>query len=121
MLPETLRWKVYYIDGRTFSNIDGNPEDAPGSGVAAVVQEDKVVGTAIHSGNTFYIFGEQYGGWYGADEWGLSQYLARPGLKVIKLAETMITDKFLELRKKIQADPELPNKSAHYPWERYST
>jgi len=31
-------WKIWYDDGSTFSNEDGNPEDAPIDGVQAILQ-----------------------------------------------------------------------------------
>lgn len=112
-----MRWKVFYIDGSTFGNHDGEPEDAPGGGVLAVVQEDNLVGVLVHQGSDFYVFDEQYGGWYGLDYFGLAQYLMRPGKK-IKLGESMDTAKYKELLKQIRDDSELPAKSARYSWER---
>ena len=112
-----MRWKIFYIDGTTFSNIDGNPEDAPGGSVQAIAQEDEVIGSAIHHGSDFYIWDKQYGGWYGMDHFGFVQYLIRPGKKVIKLAESMTTTGYRKLLDIIRKDPQLPKKSASYPWE----
>lgn len=113
-----IRWKIYYIDGSTFSNKDGKPEDAPGWGVAAVAQEDDVTGVLIHHQHDFYCFDKQFGGWYGMDIWGVSQYFAKPGKKIIKLGEVMPTNKYRELIASLSGDPDLPNKSARYDWER---
>ncbi len=112
-----MRWKIFYTDGSTFSNADGTPEEAPGGGVVAIAQEDETVGVLIHRGNDYYAFDKQYGGWYGLDEKGFTQYVCRPGLKIIKLGESMDTGRFRALFTRIQADHELPNKSAFYPWE----
>lgn len=112
-----MKWKIFYIDGSEFGNEDGNPEDAPGSGVAAIAHEDKEVGVLIHHGENFYCFAEQYGGWVGMDYWGLSQYLARPGFKIIKLGEGMDLNAYKALLVRIRKDPTLPNKSARYAWE----
>ena len=112
-----MRWMVFYICGGTFSNEDGEPEDAPGGGVAMVAQEDADVGVALHHGSDYYVFDEQYGGWYGLDVSGFIQYLMRPGKKIVKLAETMTTTKYRALLKAVQDDPCLPNKSARFPWE----
>lgn len=113
-----LRWKIYYVDGSTFSNKDGNPEDAIGWGVAAVVQEDDTVGVQVHHLNDFYCFAVEFGGWAGLDYFGLAQYLARPGKKIIKLGEVMPTEKYKELIASVREDPDLPHKSARYEWER---
>lgn len=113
-----MRWKIFYVDGSTFSNQDGAPEDALGSGVVAIAQEDELVGVQIHSGSDFYCFAEEFDGWYGLDYFGLAQYLIRPGMKIVKLGEVMSTQKYRELIMAIQKDSQLPNKSSRYPWER---
>ncbi len=113
-----MRWCIFYVDGAKFSNEDGAPEDAPGSGVAAIAQEDSTVGVYIHHQRDLYAFDEQYGGWYGLDAFGFAQYLTRPGLKIVKLAEVMTTESYKQLIADLRADPGLPEKSARYEWER---
>ena len=113
-----LRWKIFYVDGSTYSNKQGNPEDAPGNGVAAVVQEDDVVGVQVHHQHDFYCFASKFGGWYALDYFGLAQYLAYPGLKTVKLGDVMPTHKYRDLIASLHKDPDLPNKSARYNWER---
>lgn len=54
-----LRWRICYVDESSFSNAEGEPQDAPGGGVAAIAQEDDVVGIAIHHQEDFYAFDEQ--------------------------------------------------------------
>jgi len=112
-----VRWKVFYVNGFSFSHVDGEPQDAPGGGVTAVVQEDETVGLLIHRGTDFYVFDEYYGGWVGMDVFGLTQYLMRPGMKIVKVAEAMSTAAYKQMMADIRADPHLPEKSARYPWE----
>jgi hypothetical protein len=112
-----LRWVIEYVDGSTFSNEDGDPQDAPGGGVAAIAQEDDWVGYLVHQGTPYYLFAEEYGGWAGADSAGHAQYCMRPGLKIIKLGETMSTNRWKALIERLNRDPRLPRKSARYPWE----
>lgn len=112
-----MKWKIYYIDGTSFSNADGSPEQAPGNGVGAVVQQDQTVGAVVHQGDNFYVFDQQYGGWYGLDYFGLGMYLAKPGFKIIKLGETTTIEAHRRMVASLQDDPDLPNKSARYPWE----
>ena len=112
-----MKWRIFYVDDGTFSNRDGEPADAPGGGVLAIAQEDATVGVLIHRGNDFYCFSEEFGGWAGMDHFGLAQYLMRPGFKVIKLGEVMDTARYSEVLKAIRDDPNLPRKSARYPWE----
>lgn len=114
-----MRWVVHYTDGATFSNEDGWPADAPGWHVQAIAQEDETVGVLIHQGENFYCYDETlFGGWVGCDEYGLAQYLAEPGYKVIKLGHAMPTHEWRDLIAQIKADPRLPEKSARYAHER---
>ena len=113
-----MKWKVFYISGETFSNENGNPQDAPGGGVLAVVQEDESVGVLVHKGDAYYVFDEHYGGWYGLDHIGFVQYIMRPGLKIVKVGESMTTAKYINMIADVRNDPNLPDKSAHYPWEK---
>lgn len=114
-----MMWRTYYVDGSSFSSEDGGPEAAPGGGVVGVGQEDSQVGVVLHSGSDFYAFDlALYGGWYGLDYFGLGQYLARPGFKVVKMGESMATDRFRAFMDALRADPMMPEKSASYPWER---
>ncbi len=112
-----MKWCIHYINGFIFDNTFGEPENAPGGGVLAVVQEDYAVGVLVHQQNDFYCFDEQFGGWAGMDVFGLTQYLMKPGFKVIKLGEVMSTERFKSMLAQIRSDPNLPNKSARYPWE----
>lgn len=112
-----MRWVIYYGDGATFTNEQGEPADALGGGVLAVVQEDAEVGRAVHQGSDFYVFAEQYGGWYGLDHFGFTQYLMRPGTKIVKLSESITTNRFREIIKDARTHPKLPVKSAFYRWE----
>ena len=112
-----MKWVIYYTDGDTYSNEDGEPADAPGGGVAAIAQEDSVVGLLVFHGEDYYAFSECFGGWCGIDALGFVQYIERPGVKVIKLGENMDLGKYRTLFSRITIDPDLPKKSAFYPWE----
>jgi hypothetical protein len=85
--------------------------------VAAIAQDDENVGLFVHRRSDFYVFGEEYGGWAAVDTCGLLQYLIRPGLKVVKLGEMMASAEWKILEQKLLTDPNLPTKSARYPWE----
>lgn len=112
-----MRWRIFYVDETTFSNADGEPQDAPGGGVLAVAQDDANVGTVIHHLCDFYVFDKQFGGWYGIDVFGLTQYFMKPGYKIVKIAESTTVEKYRALIASLRDDPQLPPKSAHYPWE----
>lgn len=106
-----MRWVVVYTDGSRFSSDDGPPEAAPGGGVAAVMQEDPLVGWDVHHGTDYYVYDDALGGWKGMHESGYFQYLMEPGLKIVKLGKYMRTDAYRALI------AELQDKSARYAWE----
>ena len=116
-----MRWTIVYSDGQQFTHADGAPEDAPGTGVLGIGQEEATVGVLAHSGEHFYVWDEeQYGGWYGLDYYGLAQYIARPGKKIIKMGESISTERFIDFLAALRENPLMPQKSARYPWERRS-
>lgn len=84
-------WAIYYADESIFSSEDGNPEDAPCTGVLAVCHFNMDNRREIAASKDFYIYDEQPvykdfpdGFWYGCDIAGLYQYLFRPGKKIVK-------------------------------------
>jgi hypothetical protein len=50
-----LIWRIYYADGSTFDNIEGEWEDAPGDGVIAVVVTNPEYGRWVFQGCDFYL------------------------------------------------------------------
>lgn len=114
-----LEWVIHYTNRETFSSAEGAPADALGWHVQAIAQQDATVGLLLHHGENFYCYDEAlFGGWVGCDEYGLAQYLAEPGCKVIKLGHAMPTAAWRDLIAEIRADPRLPEKSARYEHER---
>ena len=53
-----MEWTIFYGDGSTFSNIDGDWKDAPGWGVIAIVYRDPEDGWAIAHQGDFYVIAE---------------------------------------------------------------
>lgn len=49
-----LKWRIYYDDGSTFSNLEGRFADAPSDGVLAVVEKDPQVGYVVYHGKDYY-------------------------------------------------------------------
>lgn len=75
------RWKIYYRDGSTFSDADGDAAAAPAGGVECVVHYDEDNRRRIAYNGYAYIF---EGFWYGTDDAGFWQYMLEPGAKVVK-------------------------------------
>ena len=68
-----LEWKILYADGSTFSNIDGEPREAPRCGVQAVFYADDLVGVMVETSHDGYW--AWVGEWQGLDLAGFWDHL----------------------------------------------
>lgn len=84
-----VNWRLYYGDGSMFSSEDGGPEAAPCTGVMCAAYYDDDNRRRLAHSSDYYFFED--GRWYGVDLFGLWDYLARPGLKLVKFGR-MISD-----------------------------
>ena len=109
-------WRVYYGSGASFDSTQGPPETAPCVDVQAIVQADPSVGRHVLTRFDFYW--RDRNEWFGGDLFGLWDYLARPGLKIVKFGRALPNDRYQEIMRRANNDPDLPRKSARYPDER---
>lgn len=80
-----MKWRIYYDDGRTFSNEDGELKDAPSFGVQAIVCEPDL--------------------WGCGDFVGLIDYLARSG--IVKFGRLCPNEVYDLILKKAREDPDM--------------
>jgi hypothetical protein len=111
-------WKIWYDDGGTYTDRDGPPESAPGRGVQVIATIDESVGWRLVRSADYYIFSPQIGGWEGVDSFGLWDYLADPGHKVVKFGRTIGNREYEDILDRATHDPDFPRKSAWRPSER---
>lgn len=102
-------WRIYYGDGSTVD--DSTPvADVPGVDVQLIVQADPNVGWAMLHGRDFYIWFEgDY--WQGVEQFGLFDYLARPGVKKVIFGRWLTRDEFQALYVRAKADRDFARKS----------
>lgn len=84
-------WQVFYHDGSTFSDEDGGPDEAPATGVIAIVQRNRATKYQVLAREDFYVWreGGKYvepnfptaGKWYVATPDAYWRYMATPGWK----------------------------------------
>lgn len=108
-----MDWKVHYGDGKTFSDEDGSPEQAPALNVQAIAERNKKVGRRIISGFHFYVRRE--GRWEGVDWFGVVDHFITLGL--LKAGRTVSDETFEQILINAQDDPDLPIKSSPHPTE----
>jgi hypothetical protein len=98
-----MRWRIYYEDGSTFSDRDGDAFHAPPAGVQVIAREDPssprgfrlLHGAAGHR-DAFYW---KAGDWYGCDMAGLWDHLLMyVGPKAILLGRTIRNEDFYSIK-----------------------
>lgn len=84
-----IDWRIYYGDGSTYCNEDGPDESAPTCNVICVACYDDDNRRRLIQSFDFYWRDD--GRWCGSDQFGLWDYLSRPGWKAVKFGR-MIGD-----------------------------
>lgn len=115
-MPGTVEWKIFYGDGRTYS--DGPPEYAPKQNVQVIAVRDEVMGRRLESSEDFYIWTPENGGWRGANWFRLAEYLMEPGSKVVLFGRTLSDDEYRAVFECASRDCDLPPKSGFSTKER---
>jgi hypothetical protein len=111
-----MNWRIYYNGGKTFSDQDGSPYDAPTSGVQVILQRDPDVGRFICCQKDFYWW-ENY--WFGGDYAGLVQYLLGAGPKMVLFGRFARWHEYQGCLQRALADTDFPAKSAKHPLEAF--
>jgi len=110
-----LLWRIYYGDGSTFSNEDGDVSQAPALDVQAIVVRHPRVGRIIVTMAHYYWYED--GEWQGGmDLFGLFDFLMRSGL--VKFGRTVSNEEFEAAFQKALNDPDFPPKFGRLPGER---
>lgn len=116
-----IAWRIYYADGSTFSNAEGAPAEAPGLGVAIIVQLDEDVGRHLLCGWDWYHWHADHGQWWGSDLFGLQDQLTSDRVDVVravKAGRSMHTPEYRAIYARAVRDPDFPDKSGRLPSER---
>jgi hypothetical protein len=104
-----MQFRVYYEDGTTYA---GDPFNAPAWGVLCIVEPDADCGRHIVQGGKFYVWRDDYGRWYEADDVGLYDYLARPGARRVLFGSYVSNEIFNAVYQRAYNDPDFLPKTA---------
>jgi hypothetical protein len=106
-----INWRIYYADYSTFDSSQGEPQDAPGTGVIVIDQQNPLPNEKpyIQHMTDYYIWLGTH--WLGCDLLRLYQYWFVDGHKYdfprASLAgETVMNEDYLAIRKKAKRDPD---------------
>lgn len=112
---DTVEWRIYYGDGSTYDNLSGPVEDAPSRDVQVIVLADELVGRSMWHSKDYYWYDN--GLWVAGDDFGLWDYLSRPGWKKVLFGRTLTKPEFLMVLEKAQADTGFLTKSGWHQTE----
>ena len=111
-----MTYLIYYGDNSIYRGNNGPAHDAPGQNVQVIVQSDEITGWHSLSGHHNYWFED--GIWFGGNDFGLFDYLIRPGWKKVIFGRTISNAEFQEICRAAQAEASLLAKSGYWKWER---
>ncbi len=94
-------WSIYYDDGSTFGDTDGDPVEAPTEGFIAAIGYCANGERYIMSGWDFYCFDEDSGVWWGMDRYGLHDRLRRNKVYAYKEGRTVTNDQYQAVIRRI--------------------
>lgn len=112
-----MRWKIYYGDFSTYDDTDGLPHAAPGLNAQIITQADVEHGYSVLWKHDFYWWEPQEAIWRGGDQFGLFDYLQRPGPRKVLFGRTIPYDDLMILLDLTTRDPDLPLKTGWRPEE----
>lgn len=107
---DVVLWRIYYADGSIFDSTMGEPEDAPGHGIVAVVDRNEQLGRVVLSGwDWMYYDGAE---WYGADLHGmLDRLLHRLTTRAVLQGRMVNQSQWEDIMDRAVTDPDFPIRS----------
>ena len=102
-----IEWRIYYVDGSSYSDEDGEPWYAPKSGVAAIAVRDPAVGYIILTGTReqdhfCYDAAWDCPVWRNMNVWGFTEYMRQPGPRLVLFGEWTGNHAWQRLKTRIQ-------------------
>ena len=126
------RWKIFYGDGSTFSDQNGDPKDAPVANVQVIVQPHIESGRYMQVERDYYIYWANRKRWVGVDLAGVMDFLVElhklswgeeidSGIIIqravntglVKLGRTLGRERFYEIYRIADSDPYLPRRTGY--------
>lgn len=85
------KFKIFYENGTTYSNKSGPLDRVHKQGIVVILTEDDEQGQRFESGSEFYCYYPH--GWVGVGQYGLYDYLASPGAKLVLFGRIVSNEK----------------------------
>lgn len=104
-------WTIYYDGGEKFTDLDGDPEDAPCVGVQVIVQDHPNVGWHTQCGSDYYIWEDFF--WHGSNDAGFYAYMYKPGKKIVKFGTHIYPTEYENILKLASQDERFTSKAGY--------
>ena len=124
------KWKMFYGDGTTFSDQDGQPWAAPIANVQVIAQDHIESGRYMQVERDYYVYWPDRERWVGVDLAGVMDFLVELGMLkwggeedgaiiiqravntgLVKLGRTIGREQFYEIYQLADSDPYLPKRT----------
>ena len=104
-------WCIYYADGSTFTNLDGEPDEAPVEFFICALGYDQDDIRYIMHGWNYYRWDKDTAQWWGFDRQGLHTRLRHNGdIYAYKEGYTIAKVKWSEITSRANLNPDFPMK-----------
>lgn len=110
-----IDWIVYYANGKSFTNEDGKPEDAPRQGVLVVAVRDQMVGRKLLFDQDTYCWQNEQ--WIPHDRFCCERYIDETKHPIRLCGYWVRDDSFKAAIREATSDKRLPDKIAKHPQE----
>lgn len=109
-----MRWRIYYGDGSTYSDVDGSPEQSSHFNVQVIVVRDQDVGRRLIFGHAWYVFKDYL--WFGIDDTEalIIQFLQDADkIRAVRAGMIVSPQAFKKIYAMAKNDPDFPEKSGY--------
>ena len=116
------KWKIYYGDGSTFDDTQGEPEDAPGHNVQCIVFSDHDHGRTILQRFDWYFYRKGQNWWAGDLYGALDLFTNFPKeMSALKAGRSVDNEAYREILERAVQDPDFNEMTGHRDIDRNFT
>lgn len=112
-MADELAWGIYYRGGARFTNLDGEPHEAPATDVQVIVQLSDRTGRYNQCMDDVYFYRDNR--WWGGDRIAmLTELMNTDHPVVVRFGSTVSNEEFQAILTQAESDPIWPSRSG---WE----